>query len=144
MNDKRIQKWVLRGSNWEWNRFFRKSNCFSLCTVVTWGRGRKICIAWYSRASCCETWEIGNSGWNSTILNAKFVKSWISVASRVEFRKCFGCFFFAPTRNFIVCLRLSDVDKLLLWIVDSIFFFRFVSNFTKSSCFSFLTINPIN
>lgn len=27
--DKRIQKWVLRGSNWEWNRFFRKLNCFS-------------------------------------------------------------------------------------------------------------------
>ena len=139
VNDERIQKWVLRGSNWEWNRFFRKLNCCgffsSIAAADIFARHFKLRAVKH---------KIGNSGRNSTILNAKFVKSWISVASREEFRKCFHAFdfFFVcgfALSNFIVLVLLSDADKLLLWIVD--FFF---SHLTKALVFRFPTINPIN
>lgn len=85
--------------------------------------GLQICIAWYLKRRAVKH-EIGNSGRNSLILNAKFVKSWILVASR-RILKVLSCLRFDsswqdffPARNFIVFLLLSDVDKLLLWIVD--------------------------
>lgn len=110
-------KMSVKGSNWEWNRFFRKLNCcFSLL---------QICIARYFKL-CAVKHEIVGWGRNATILNAKFVKSWISVASRRIFKSAFvpsiasfsSCYF-------IVLLLLSDDDKLLLWIVDCNFFAHF-------------------
>lgn len=65
-------KMSVKGSNWEWNRFFRKLNCcFSPLPIR---------IARYFKLRAVRH-EIVGSGRNSTILNAKFVKSWISVAS---------------------------------------------------------------
>lgn len=48
VNDKRIQKWVLRGSNWEWNRFFRERQPDLCCPI--------------GAASCCETrdWQFSS------------------------------------------------------------------------------------
>lgn len=71
VNDKRIQKWVLRGGNWEWNRFFRKSNCL----LIALRRADRSCQILAVITLCSMRLGARNS---AKILNAKFVKSWIS------------------------------------------------------------------